>query len=118
LPNGCRKTQWSLPRWSRWRSIAHLALKGTFDTGWVRRTVGYQPPVAYDDACTEVVPDVAERFEANDDPTQFTFHPRKWHKWSKGEPFTAEDLVFALNLMKSPAYGRDIFQAHRHIAGG
>jgi len=84
-----------------WRS----ALKGTFDTGWVRRTVGYQPLVAYDYDWTEVVPNVAERFEVNDTATEFTFHLRKGHKWSDGEPFTADDLVFALNLMKSPAYG-------------
>ncbi len=84
-----------------WRS----ALKGTYDTGWIRRTVGYQPLVAYDYEWTKIVPNVAERFEVNDDATVFTFYLREGHKWSDGEPFTAEDLEFALNLMKSPAYG-------------
>ncbi|WP_323764457.1 ABC transporter substrate-binding protein [Marinovum sp.] len=83
-----------------WRS----ALKGTYDTGWIRRTVGYQPLVAYDYEWTEVVPNVAERFEVNDEATEFTFYLREGHKWSDGEPFTAEDLLFALNVMKSPAY--------------
>lgn len=83
-----------------WRS----ALKGTYDTGWVRRTVGYQPLVAYDYEWTKVVPNVAERFEVNEDATEFTFYLREGHKWSDGEPFTAEDLLFALNVMQSPAY--------------
>ncbi|WP_424990728.1 ABC transporter substrate-binding protein [Fluviibacterium sp. S390] len=84
-----------------WRS----ALKGTYDTGWIRRTIGYQPLVAYDFEWTKVVPNVAENFEVNEDATEFTFHLREGHKWSDGEPFTAEDLLFALNVMKSPAYG-------------
>lgn len=84
-----------------WRS----ALKGTYDTGWVRRTVGYQPLVAYDYEWTKVVPNVAERFEVNEDATEFTFYLREGHKWSDGEPFTAEDLKFALDVMRSPAYG-------------
>lgn len=84
-----------------WRS----ALKGTYDTGWVRRTVGYQPLVAYDYEWTKVVPNVAERFEVNEDATEFTFYLREGHKWSDGEPFTAEDLKFAVDIMASPAYG-------------
>ncbi|WP_226781611.1 ABC transporter substrate-binding protein [Oceaniglobus trochenteri] len=84
-----------------WRS----ALKGTYDSGWIRRSVGYEPLVAYDLEWTGVFPNVAEEFEVNDDATEFTFHLRKGHKWSDGEPFTAEDLKFALDLMKSPAYG-------------
>lgn len=84
-----------------WRS----ALKGTYDTGWIRRTVGYQPLVAYDHEWTKVVPNVAERFEVNEDATEFTFYLREGHKWSDGAPFTAEDLKFAVDVMASPAYG-------------
>ena len=88
-----------------WRS----ALKGSFDTGWIRRTIGYQPLVAFNYDWTEVVPNVAERFEVNDDATEFTFYLREGHKWSDGEPFTAEDLDFALKVMSSPDYtGRKV----------
>lgn len=65
-----------------WRS----ALKGTYDTGWIRRTVGYQPLVAYDYEWTEVVPNVAERFEVNDDATEFTFYLREGHKGRTANP--------------------------------
>lgn len=88
-----------------WRS----ALKGSFDTGWIRRTVGYQPLVAFSYDWTEVVPNVAERFEVNEDATEFTFYLREGHKWSDGEPFTADDLDFALKVMTSPDYaGRKV----------
>lgn len=84
-----------------WRS----ALKGTFDNGWIRRTVAYQPLLAFDFKWSKVVPNIAESFEANEDATEFTFHLRKGHKWSDGTPFTAADLAFALNdIMKNPEY--------------
>ncbi|WP_172294283.1 ABC transporter substrate-binding protein [Pseudoruegeria sp. HB172150] len=84
-----------------WRS----ALKGTFDNGWIRRTVAYQPLLAFDYNWAKVVPNIAESYEANEDATEYTFHLRKGHKWSDGEPFTAEDLAFALNdIMKNPDY--------------
>ncbi len=84
-----------------WRS----ALKGTYDNGWIRRTVAYQPLVAFSLDWSEVVPNVAESFEVNDEATEFTFHLRKGHKWSDGEPFTSADLDFALNdIAKNPDY--------------
>lgn len=84
-----------------WRS----ALKGTYDHGWIRRTVAYQPLVAFSLDWSEVVPNVAESFEVNDEATEFTFHLRKGHKWSDGEPFTTADLDFVLNdISKNPEY--------------
>lgn len=84
-----------------WRS----ALKGTFDNGWIRRTVAYQPLLSFDYEWSEVVPNIAESVDVNDDATEYVFHLREGHRWSDGEPFTAEDLEFALNdFMKNPNY--------------
>jgi len=84
-----------------WRS----ALKGTFDASWIRRTVAYEPLVAFDLAWSKVVPNVAESFEVNKDATEFVFHLRKGQKWSDGEPFTAADVDFALtDMAKNPDY--------------
>jgi peptide/nickel transport system substrate-binding protein len=84
-----------------WRS----ALKGAFDMGWLRRTVAYEPLVAYNFAWDKVVPNVAESFEANADATEFVFHLREGHKWSDGTPFTAHDLVFAItDAIQIPQY--------------
>lgn len=87
-----------------WRS----ALKGTFDNGWIRRTVAYQPLVAFDLKWQKVIPNVAESFEANADATEFTFKTRKGHKWSDGAPFTSADLVFAIETLSHEDYA-----AHR-----
>jgi peptide/nickel transport system substrate-binding protein len=79
--------------------------EGHLRNGWIRRTVAYNPLVRFDYEWSEVVPNVAERFEVNEDATEFTFHLREGHKWSDGEPFTAHDLQFALDaLLKNPDY--------------
>ncbi len=41
-----------------------------------------------------IVPNMAKDFKWNDDFTEITFTLRKGHKWSDGEPFTADDIVF------------------------
>lgn len=42
----------------------------------------------------EVIPHVAKGWEANDDFTQWTVFLRAGMKWSDGEPFTADDVMF------------------------
>ena len=53
--------------------------------------------VRLDDDLQTVKPDVARSWEWNDDFTEITFTLRRGHKWSDGEPFTAEDVAFWLN---------------------
>lgn len=49
-----------------------------------------------DDAKT-IVPNVAKSWTWNDDYSEITFELRRGHKWSDGEPFTAEDVAFYFN---------------------
>ncbi len=51
----------------------------------------------YSDDLQTIVPNVARDFEWNDDYTVLTVYLRKGHKWSNGEPFTAEDIAFWYN---------------------
>ncbi|MEO1442802.1 MAG: ABC transporter substrate-binding protein, partial [Chloroflexota bacterium] len=44
-----------------------------------------------------IVPDVAKGWEWNEDLTEITFFLREGHKWSDGQPFTAEDIDFWYN---------------------
>ncbi|MFW5882397.1 MAG: ABC transporter substrate-binding protein [Planctomycetota bacterium] len=39
-------------------------------------------------------PHMAKSWERNDDASIWTIHLRAGHRWSDGEPFTAEDIVF------------------------
>lgn len=47
----------------------------------------------------EMIPGQAESFEYNDTYDEVTIHLREGVKWSDGEPFTSEDVVFTLNLL-------------------
>ena len=42
----------------------------------------------------EVIPHIAKGWESNDDFTEWTVFLREGMKWSDGEPFTADDIMF------------------------
>jgi oligopeptide transport system substrate-binding protein len=50
-----------------------------------------------------LVPGVAERFEASADKKTYTFYLRKDAKWSNGDPVTANDFVYAWKRAVDPA---------------
>lgn len=53
--------------------------------------------VRFSDDLQTIVPDVAKAFKWNADLTELTMTLRKGHRWSDGEPFTAEDVSFWYN---------------------
>jgi len=64
------------------------------------RLVGYTPDLKF-------APDIAKSIDIDEDRI-FTFHLREGHKWSDGEPFTADDFRYwyedvALNPELSPS---------------
>lgn len=56
----------------------------------------FEPFIRYDNQM-HLVGDVAESWETSADGTQFTFHLRKGMKWSDGQPFTANDVMYYYN---------------------
>lgn len=48
----------------------------------------------FSDDLQTVTPEVAESFEVSDDAKTITIHLRQGLKWSDGEPFTADDVIF------------------------
>ncbi len=48
----------------------------------------------FDDDCSTIVPNVAKEWKWNDDFTEILFRLREGHRWSDGEPFTVDDVVF------------------------
>ena len=50
--------------------------------------------VRYTDDLQTVVPNIAKDWSWNDGYTELTIHLRDGHRWSDGEPFTADDVVF------------------------
>ncbi|AJD46370.1 ABC transporter substrate-binding protein [Rhizobium sp. SEMIA 4085] len=60
----------------------------------IERSIGYTRLVRWNPEWTEVIPDIAESFEVNADATEYTFTLREGTRWSDGEPFSADDLIF------------------------
>lgn len=50
--------------------------------------------VGYDNAAWAETPNLAWKWEHSADGLEWTFHLRKGVKWSDGEPFSADDVVF------------------------
>ncbi|WP_017616304.1 ABC transporter substrate-binding protein [Nocardiopsis salina] len=73
------------------------ATLGVNDWPWLGRTVGYEELTRWDPEFEEAIPNLAEDWEYNDDATELTFTLRAGLKWSDGEPFTSDDVVFAIN---------------------
>lgn len=71
-------------------------LRGSADHNGILRVVGNQSLVRWNVQFTEVIPNVAEKWTANENSSEFTFTLRKGMKWSDGKPFTADDIVFAI----------------------
>src|SRR5690606_29310509 len=78
-------------------------LRGSADHNGILRMVGNQGLVRWNLAFTETLPGVAARWEINPTATEFIFHLRPGMKWSDGKPFTADDVVFAIeDCCKNP----------------
>lgn len=72
-------------------------LSGSNDHNSILRFVSPQGLTRWKPDFSEVVPNVAESWEVNADSSEFTFKLRKGMKWSDGEPFTADDILFFVN---------------------
>ena len=69
-------------------------LSGSNDHNSILRFVLPQGLTRWKPDFSEVVPNVAESWETNADSSEFTFKLRKGMKWSDGQPFTADDIMF------------------------
>lgn len=73
-----------------WRT----GMLGASDTAYLLRTLGYENLVRWDVGYEEMYPNLAERWEANEAGTEYTFYLREGLRWSDGEPATADDVLF------------------------
>lgn len=69
---------------------------------WTMRTAGYDHMFNWNTDWTGVVPNIVADYAMNEDATEYTFTLREGMKWSDGEPFTADDLIFASEVWEHP----------------
>jgi peptide/nickel transport system substrate-binding protein len=58
------------------------------------RALGYEPLVRWSPGWSDVIPGVAESWTVNPEATEYTFKLREGMKWSDGQPFTSDDIMF------------------------
>ena len=90
----------------------HLPLDGsvsTLDPGLVQFTDAIELSeqlflglTDFDPETYTPVPELAERWERNEEGTVFTFYLRRDARWSNGEPVTAHDVVWAIRRNLEP----------------
>jgi oligopeptide transport system substrate-binding protein len=63
----------------------------------------YQGLVEYDPKTLAPIPALAERWDINNDSSEFVFHLRHNARWSNGDPITATDFVYSVRRGVAPA---------------
>jgi oligopeptide transport system substrate-binding protein len=62
----------------------------------------YDGLVEYDPKNLSPIPSLAERWDVNNDSSEFTFHLRQNGRFSNGDPIDAEDFVYSIRRAVSP----------------
>lgn len=97
------------------------ALVGGGSLSMLIRYQAYEPLVRFTPDWSGLEANVAESYEVNEDSTVYTFHLRKGHKWSDGEPYTTEDIRFWYeDIFQDPdapsTNGQSYWQANGKVA--
>lgn len=63
----------------------------------------------------KLVPDLAESFELSDDKLTYTIHLKKNVKWHDGENFSADDVLFTIQVIQDPAFKSPLRQSWQGV---
>src|SRR5215470_12103710 len=74
-------------------------------TIWVTQGLLYRSLVDYDNSEQHVVPGLATSWETSASGLEWSFQLRRGVNWSDGEPFTASDVLFNIELVFDPKTG-------------
>jgi len=77
--------------------MLRTAMRANADHNSILRMVGAQGLVRWSMDFNKVVPNLAESWTLSPDGSEYTLHLRRGTRWSDGRPFTADDVLFAMN---------------------
>ncbi len=98
------------------------ALGGSYSEGIIGQPVYMNPVIAYNnpvdsdlslllfsslfryDENGKLSQDLVEKWDRSEDGLTYNVEIRKNAKWQDGQPVTAEDVIFTLNLIRNPSY--------------
>ncbi len=63
-------------------------------SSWINVRTGYEPLVRYARDGKTIIPNIVKSWKIRDDGKTYIFYLRKGLKWSDGQPFTADDIMF------------------------
>ncbi|SDS30785.1 ABC transporter substrate-binding protein [Actinopolymorpha singaporensis] len=72
-----------------WRTV-----EASTDPSWLWMTVCHDHLISWDPTWTKIIPNVAESYEIRGNGREYVFKLREGMRWSDGQPFTADDLLF------------------------
>lgn len=81
----------------RYGGVLRTALRGDNDQNSILRLVGPQGLTRWTPDNAGVAPNLAEGWTRSADATEYTFKLRPGTRWSDGQPFTADDILFSVN---------------------
>ena len=62
----------------------------------------YEGLVEYHPKSLNAIPAIAERWDINNDNSEFVFHLRKNARWSNGDPINAHDFIYSIRRALAP----------------
>lgn len=73
------------------------AMRANNDQNSLTRVISGQGLVRWSMDFNRVLPNIAESWTLSTDGSEYIFHLRRGMRWSDGSPFTADDVLFAMN---------------------
>jgi peptide/nickel transport system substrate-binding protein len=77
----------------KYGGVWRQAMRGSADI-LLETTIGYTRLVRWNREWTDIEPEVAEKVEVNASASEYVFTLRAGLKWSDGQPFSADDILF------------------------
>ena len=88
----------------RYGGTLRSALRGDADHNAILRLVGNQGLTRWSPDYESVAPNLAARWTRNADASEWTFTLRPGTRWSDGQPFTVDDVLFNVGLLNNTAF--------------